>query len=96
MPKVVRRGDANSAGGLVTGPCAPSVIVNGRPVSLPGDRVTPHPCCGRPGCTRHCVARTTLASSRVIAEGKGIVYVGSPDSCGHPRATGSRDVVIGI
>jgi len=96
MPGAVRRGDPNSAGGIVTGPSAPSVRVNGRPVSVPGDRVTPHPCCGLPGCAKHCVARTTIGSTRVRAEGKPVIYVGSPDSCGHSRALGSRNVNVGI
>ena len=96
MPSVVRRGDPNSAGGVVTGPCAPSVQVNGRPVSVPADGVTPHPCCGLPGCFRHCIARTTIGSGRVFAEGKPVIYVGSPDSCGHARALGSVDVIVGI
>jgi len=96
MPSVVRRGDFNSAGGSALGPSAPSVRVNGRPVCVPGDRVTPHPCCGLPGCAKHCVARTTIGSTKVKAEGKGVVFVGSPDSCGHPRANGSFNVNVGI
>lgn len=95
MPSVVRRGDPNSAGGVVTGPCAPSVTVNGRPVSLPGDGVTPHPCCGLPGCFKHCVARTSGGSSSVYAEGKPVIYVGCVDTCGHPRALGSNNVNVG-
>lgn len=96
MPQVVRRGDPNSAGGLAGGNVASTVLVNGRPVVLPGAAVTPHPCCGLPGCAVHCAAVTTRGSSKVYAEGRPIVYVGSPDSCGHTRARGSRDVIIGI
>lgn len=96
MPSVVRRGDPNSAGGAVTGPCAPSVIVNGRPVSVPGDTVTPHPCCGLPGCAIHCAAKTRGGSSSVIVEGKAVQYVGCVDSCGHARALGSMDVIVGV
>ena len=96
MPQVVRRGDPNSAGGVVVGPCTNSVRVNGRPISLPRDLVTPHPCCPRPGCFKHCVAVTTIGSSSVSAEGKPIIYVGSPDSCGHPRALGSTNVNVGV
>jgi len=96
MPSVVRRGDPNSAGGVVTGPCAPSVRVNGRAVSVPGDRVTPHPCCGGRGCQKHCVAVTTRGSGSVRAEGNPVIYVGCPDSCGHPRSLGSRNVNVGV
>ena len=96
MPGVVRRGDFNSAGGSALGPSAPSVLVNGRPVCVPGDRVTPHPCCGLPGCAKHCAASTVRGSGKVKAEGKGVVFVGSPDSCGHSRASGSRNVNVGV
>lgn len=94
MPMVVRRGDPNAAGGLVIGPCANSVLVNGRPVAVPADLVSPHPCCG-PKCPQCCAAQTTIGSLSVLAEGKPIVYVGSPDTCFHPRAFGSTDVIVG-
>lgn len=94
MPAVVRRGDVNAAGGAaVEG--ANSVLANGRPVVGPGVRVTPHPCCGAPGCQIHCMAVTTGGSGSVIAEGKRVILVGDPDSCGHPRVQGSPDVVAG-
>lgn len=95
MPAIVRRGDANSAGGVVTGPCAPSVLVNGRPVSVPGDNVTPHPCCGRRGCGSHCSAKTKGGSGTVFAEGRPVILVGNTDTCGHGRIMGSPDVFVG-
>jgi uncharacterized Zn-binding protein involved in type VI secretion len=94
MPGAVRIGDVNSAGGAAIGPGARSVIINGRAACLTGTSVTPHPCCGRPGCAIHCAAKTTLGSRSVIATGKPINYVGSPDTCGHSRANGSNDVII--
>ena len=94
MPGAVRIGDVNSAGGAAIGSGATSVIINGRPACLTGTSVTPHPCCGAPGCGIHCAAKTTLGSMSVIATGKPINYVGSPDTCGHSRATGSTDVII--
>ena len=96
MPGAVRIGDPNSAGGVAVGAGASSVKINGRSACTPGTSVTPHPCCGLPGCARHCKARTTLGSRKVFVEGKPLIYVGSPDSCGHARALGSRDVIIGI
>jgi uncharacterized Zn-binding protein involved in type VI secretion len=96
MPGAVRIGDPNSAGGAAVGAGASSVRINGRPACTPGTGVTPHPCCGRPGCIKHCAAKTTIGSRRVLVEGKPLIYVGSPDSCGHSRALGSRDVIIGI
>ena len=95
MPSAVRQGDTNSAGGVAKGG-APTVQINGRNAMIPGQSVTPHPCCGLPFCSRHCVARTGRGSSTVYVEGKPLVYVGSSDSCGHARASGSLDVVVGI
>jgi len=95
MPLVVRVGDVNSAGGAATSGI-PTVLANGRPVVPPGTGVTAHPCCGAPGCNVHCAASTTLGSTTVLAGGMPVVYVGSPDSCGHSRATGSVTVIVGI
>ena len=94
MPAVVRKGDVNSAGGVATQGAA-TVLVNGRGVVPPGSSVTPHPCCGAPGCAIHCAAVTTGGSSTVFAEGKPIILKGDSDSCGHSRAQGSPDVFIG-
>jgi|TARA_S200002703_G_scaffold67281_1_gene58470 uncharacterized Zn-binding protein involved in type VI secretion len=94
MPGAVRIGDVNAGGGAATGAGAVSVFINGRAACLEGTSVTPHPCCGAPGCSKHCNAKTTKGSSSVIATGKPINYVGSPDTCGHPRANGSTDVMI--
>ena len=96
MPGAVRIGDFNSAGGLAVGAGASSVFINGRPACTPFTSVTPHPCCGLPGCAIHCAAITTIGSTRVLVEGKPLVYQGSPDSCGHARANSSSDVIVGI
>lgn len=95
MPLVVRMGDVNSAGGVATSGVF-TVLCNGRPVVPPGTSVTPHPCCGAKGCGIHCGARTTMGSPTVLAGGRPIVFVGSPDSCGHSRATGSFDTIVGL
>lgn len=90
----VRRGDLNSVGGATTsGSC--KVTVNGRPLCYPGINVTPHPCCGAPGCGAHCAAQTTRGSCKVSVEGKPVLTVGDPDTCDHARATGSHNVFIG-
>ena len=93
MPPAVRIGDPNIAGGLALLPGAMSVLINGRPACTTGTLVTPHPPC--PKKKIHCLASTTLGSLSVTAEGKPIVYVGSPDTCFHPRAFGSLDVIVG-
>jgi len=93
MPPAVRIGDPNIAGGLAVFPGAMSVLINGRPACTTGTIVTPHPPC--PKSKIHCVAATTIGSLSVLAEGKPINYVGSPDTCFHPRAFGSLDVIVG-
>jgi len=87
MPNVERKYDPNTAGGRILGPCAPTVITNGRPTSLVGDLVSPHPPCGI-----HCAARTTVGSPSVIAEGLPVIRVIDIDTCGHKRSDPSPDV----
>ena len=89
----VRQGDVNSAGGVAT-MGASTVLVNGRPLVYPGVSVTPHPCCGSPGCGIHCSASTSGGSSTVFVEGKPVIRVGDSDTCGHARAQGSPNVYI--
>lgn len=93
MPPAVRIGDPNLGGGLAVFPGAMSVLINGRPACTTGTIVTPH--LGCPLNPLHCVAVTTIGSLSVLAEGKPINYVGSPDTCFHPRALGSFDVIVG-
>lgn len=96
MGKSVQRvGDANAAGGVITGPGSPSVRMNGRAISLHGDSVSAHPCCGRRGCPPiHCYATTVASSTTVRANGINIVLTGDVDTCGHPRVGGTADVGI--
>ena len=93
MPAIQRVGDANTAGGIAQIGVV-SVRANGRNVIVVGNPVTPHPCCGSRGCAIHCSATTTNGSSTVRAGGIAIVYTGSSDTCGHPRAGGSPNIKI--
>ena len=94
MPNAQRLGDPNTAGGIVTSGVA-SVRVNNRPIVIPGMPVTPHPCCGQPGCGIHCSAVTTMGSSNVRAAGAPVIRTGSDlDTCGHARAGGSPNVRV--
>jgi uncharacterized Zn-binding protein involved in type VI secretion len=88
MPGLVCRvGDKNAAGGVIlTGD--PTVLVNGRPVATIGARVTPH-------APRHPAALTTSTNKTVLVGGKPITTVGDIDTCGHPRLTGSTNVIVG-
>lgn len=95
MPGVQRDGDADGAGGVTSGGVG-SVRVNGRPVTVVGNSVSAHPCCGRKGCPPiHCGATTAGGSSTVKAGGISIIVTGDADTCGHARAGGSGDVRIG-
>ncbi len=93
MPNVQRQGDANSAGGIAISGDA-SVRVNGRPIMVNARPVTPHPCCGLPGCGAHCNARTANGTSIVRVQGIPVVYTGCNDTCGHPRVGGSPDTRV--
>ena len=93
MPRVERNGDINVAGGVAL-QGAITVIANGKRVMLPNMPVTPHPCCGQPGCGIHCNARTKGGSPTVIAEGKRVIHVNDYDTCGHKRSTPSPDVFV--
>ena len=89
MPAVQRDGDANSAGGVVSGGVA-SVRVNGKPITVNGNPVSAHPK-GAP----HAAASTSGGNGTVRAGGVPIVTTGCSDTCGHARAGGSADVRVG-
>ena len=97
MPgQVCRVGDKNAAGGVILSG-DPTVLVNGRPIATVGASVSPHPCCGAKGCPPvHCSAQTTSQNAKVLVGGKPVVTVGDIDTCAHPRASGSFDVIIGL
>ena len=94
MAGVVRQGDPNASGGLAMFPVAFSVTVNGRAVATSGTAVTSHPPCS-PQAPQHCKSMIILGSFQVLAEGKPVAYVGTPDLCGCPRILGSFDVEVG-
>jgi len=94
MPNAQRVGDPNTAGGIVTAGVA-SVRVNGRAMVIAGMPVTPHPCCGQPGCGIHCSAVTSGGSSSVRAGGVPVIRSELDcDTCGHPRTAGSSNVRV--
>jgi len=86
MPAVQRNGDANTAGGVVSGG-NPTVRINGRPVTIVGNSVSPHSPCGI-----HCSATTTGGAISVRVNGIPVILTGNADTCGHPRAGGSPNV----
>lgn len=94
MPNVERHTDPNTAGGLAIGG-ATTVFVNNLNVMLPDQPVTPHPCCGSPGCDIHCNAKTMGGSSTVFAENQAVIHVNDYDTCGHKRSSPSPNVFVG-
>ena len=90
MPAVQRVGDSNSAGGQATGGVV-SVRVNGRPIIVAGNSVTPHAPWGPPH-PPHAAATVKGGSATVRAGGKPVIRTGDTDTCGHPRSGGSSDV----
>lgn len=95
MPAAQRDGDANDQGGVTSGGVG-SVRVNNRPVTVVGNSVSRHFCCGRKGCPPiHCAASTASGSGTVRAGGISIVRTGDADNCGHARVGGSENVMVG-
>ena len=96
MPGVQRNGDSNAGGGVANGGVA-SVKVNGRPIMIPGQSVTPHPPYPRRGRNAHNNGSTVTAGGvpTVRAGGQPVVVTGDTDSCGHPRSGGSDNVRAG-
>lgn len=86
MPKVVREGDKNSAGGRVIHGNK-HFIVDGKPISVNGSPVSPHDPC--PKHKKHCHAKTANGTHHFIVDGIPVNLVGDKDTCGHPRINGS-------
>lgn len=96
MGKAIQRvGDRNTAGGVIQNGDN-TVLINGRAVAIEGSSVSPHPCCGAKGCPpTHCSAKTHTNNSTVLVNGKPLIFTDDHDTCGHPRASGSPDVIVG-
>lgn len=84
MPGVARVG-VDSAGGIITGPGIPTVLINGAPCSVIGDGVASH----APGV--HMGPAMVSGSSTVLAGGIPVCRAGDLASCGH-TASGSTNV----
>ena len=70
------------AGGVITDPGYPRVIVGGVPVSVLYDNVAPH------GLGEHSSAVMIQGSVRVTAGGRPVCRVGDAASCGHTVENG--------
>lgn len=88
MPNAAKVG-VSLAGGIISGPGCSTVFVEGAPLSLVGDSISPH------GITPHDLSIITTGSLLVIAEGLPVVRVGDFASCGHAVSLGAATVEIG-
>lgn len=79
--------------GIIIGPGAPTVIVEGLPISCGGDAFTPH------GENAHAKGIVTVesCSKTVIAMGRGVtVMTRSKGSCQEPVMLGATTVQVGL
>jgi len=90
---IVRMGDVNSAGGVAIAP-RPTVLSSMQPLAAYMSPVTPHPCCGVPGCSIHCAAFITGGATTVFANMLPVHKVMDIDICGHPRVQGDMTVLV--
>jgi uncharacterized Zn-binding protein involved in type VI secretion len=87
MPGVGKVGMSKAGLGIILGPGAPTILVEGLPLSLLGDIVAPH---GKPP---HKIAKIITGSPTVKGFGKPItVELISVASCAHPVNTGAFTV----
>jgi len=90
---IVRVTDSNSAGGMAVS-ARLSVLSGTMPLAGFMSPVTPHPCCGAPGCSIHCAATILPSVSTVLAGGLPVHKVMDVDTCGHTRVTGDSTVLV--
>ena len=91
MPVFLSRvGDDNGIGGKLT-IGAKSVFAAGLPVATHPNVISPHP-----GGFRHKLAKTivTPSDATIFVEGKPLVKVGTPTTCGHPIVTGAPTIIV--
>lgn len=90
---IVRQGDRNAAGGRALN-ARPTVKSSGRSIAAFRSSVSPHPCCGRPGCSKHCNAKVSGGAPTVYANGKPVHIVSDVDTCAHGRVQGDNKVLV--
>lgn len=90
MPAAGRVGYDKFSTGIILGPGAATVYIDGAPASLLGDKIAPH------GLSPHKAATVISASVTCIAEGRGMVQQGLAQAiCGHVCTTGSFTTSVG-
>ena len=90
MPAAGRVGIDKFATGVILGPGATTVLIDGAPASVLGDKIAPH------GMSPHTAAVVISASKTCLADGRGMVPVGLAQAiCGHVCTTGSFTTSVG-
>lgn len=72
-----------------------NVFINNIPASFLGSQVSPHGCCGEPGCEIHCSSVIITGSSTVFVNNIQSIRMGDSASCGDPIISGSPNVFFG-
>ena len=90
MPGIVRKGDTNNAGGA-TASGESNFIVNNKPACVKKTPVKPH----KPFKGKHRGTKTTSSKPNFVINNKSATVIGDSDACGHRRANGSSDFIIG-
>jgi uncharacterized Zn-binding protein involved in type VI secretion len=93
MPKVVREGDVNNAGGRVI-KGKKSFLVDGKPVSVDGSPVSAHRPFKRPHKPSG-VPKTANGTKTFLVDGIPVNHIGNKDTCKHVRIQGSNSFFVG-
>ena len=88
MPEVHRLTDPNTAGAPIVEVIQQTVFANNLLVSVDGCPVEGH------GPGEHAGPLTANGSQTVFIQNIPVNKRGDPDTCGHPRETGSPDVFV--
>lgn len=89
MPGRARVGIDHVNGGLILGPGATTVLVNGAPQACVGDAIAAH----APFTGLHNSAVISTGSATVKAGSRPVARIGDLCSCGHAIASGSTNVM---
>jgi uncharacterized Zn-binding protein involved in type VI secretion len=92
MPLAARLGDPTPHPGVVAGPGAPNVLVEGRPAAAAGDT---HVCGMPPKAGPHPPTPLGPGSATVLVGGRPALRVGDVSGCGAPVIAGAVTVLIG-
>lgn len=92
MPKVVREGDKNDAGGKVI-KGDKTFLVDGKPVSVIGSPVSAHKPFKKPHKPDG-TPKTSEGTKTFMINGKRVNVVGDHDTCKHVRIQGSSTFIV--